>query len=353
MTTLDLTDPSPPGRWRAPAAWLGGVIVYALVLHFQIGLPFSITIRSSAVYVVSLALLSYPARRWARRSLAPARPVTTLAVIHAAFACATLAAWFGVNLFWDWMTIGPSFWVIVYANNWLFQLLFGTMTYGTVIGLTIAVESFRRERDRERREAALLVQARDAELGAIRSQFQPHFVMNALNSLLTLIDRDPVQARAMVVRLADVMKEVFDREDTPLVPLARELDLIRAYLDVEHVRFGSRLTVSIDVDAAAAQAMVPAFLLQPIVENAVKHGIAPFSGPGRISIGARIENGTLIVVVRDSGRNEVGDAHASGGRGLALTRRRLQTMYGDRQSLALSNETDGVAVRMQMPAEAS
>ena len=135
--------------------------------------------------------------------------------------------------------------------------------------------------------------ARDAELGAIRAQFQPHFVLNALNSLLALIDKDPALARTMVVRLADVMKSVFDRMDVPAVPLERELDLVKAYLDVERIRFGARLSAAFEIDDAARGVLVPPFLLQPIVENAVKHGIAPNAAPGTVRVSARVHNGRL------------------------------------------------------------
>jgi sensor histidine kinase YesM len=351
-STIDLTDPSPPVPWRGIAAWLAAVVIYALVLHFQIGLPLWMTFRQGAVYVLSLAVVSAPARAWARQSLAVPRSAARLVGLHAMLAVATVAAWFSVNLLWDWLLLGPSFWPIIYANNWLFQLLSGLTAYGTVIGLTIAAASFRRERERERREAALLIQARDAELGAIRSQFQPHFVLNALNSLLALIDRDPAAARAMVVRLSDVMKEVFDREDTPLVPLSREIDLVRAYLDVERVRFGPRLAVNIDVADAARHASVPAFLLQPVVENAVKHGIAPFAGPGRVAIAAAIAGRDLVITVSDTGTRGVAEA-GRGGRGLALTRRRLQTLFGDRQSLSLTGGPSGTVARIALPATPS
>jgi len=352
MTTIDLSEQSPPIPWRAPAAWAVAVVVYAFVLHWQIGLPLTQTLRQSAVYVLSLAGFSIPARRWARRSLQSAKSATWLFWQHAVIAGVTVSAWLAFNLVWDRWMLGPDFWVIIYANNWLFQLLSGATAYGTVIGLTVTVESWHRERAREQREAALLVQARDAELGAIRSQFQPHFVLNALNSLLALIDRDPAAARTMVVRLADVMKEVFDREDTPLLPLSREVDLVRAYLDVEQVRFGPRLAVTIDVSDSASQTTVPAFLLQPIVENAVKHGIAPSSDPGRIAIAARVTGGNLVLTVSNTGSRAVPEL-AGGGRGLALTRRRLQTLYGDRQSLTLIREGTIVVARITFPVESS
>lgn len=350
-STLDLTEPARALPWRAAAAWLAALVAYALVLHFQVGLPLWMTFRQGIIYVLSLALVSTPARAWARTSLFVPRPAILLVGVHVLLAAATVAVWFSIIVLWDRWMLGPGFWTIIYANNWLFQLLSGLTAYGTVIGVTIAAASFRREREREQREAALLVQARDAELGAIRSQFQPHFVLNALNSLLALIDRDPAAARAMVVRLSDVMKEVFDREDTPLVPLSRELDLVRAYLDVERIRFGQRLAVDIDVAEAARQVSVPAFLLQPVVENAVKHGIAPFSGAGRVAIAAAIAGDDLVITVSDSGTRGV--SASSGGRGLSLTRRRLQTMFGDRHGLSLTGGPGGTVARIALPATAS
>lgn len=355
MTTIDLTEPESTSLpWRAPVGWLVAVVVYAFVLHWQIGLPLEVTFRQSAFYVLSLAVLVMPAQWWARRSLAAHRTSAALFTQHMVVAVLTIGAWFGVNLLWDRWNVGPNFWLIIYASNWLFQLLFAVTAYGTVIGLTLAGEGWRRERERERREAALLIQARDAELGAIRAQFQPHFVLNALNSLLALIDRDPALARTMVVRLADVMKEVFDREDTPIVPLDREVGLTRAYLDIEQIRFGSRLTVTIDVDPRARDVPVPAFLLQPIVENAVKHGIAPFAGPGTIDINARVAGESLVVTVKDSGTGGVSPANglSVGGRGLTLTRRRLETIYGQRQTLSLEPAAGGVVATITVPLEA-
>src|SRR5262249_19177243 len=143
--------------------------------------------------------------------------------------------------------IGPYYWR-VYTGTWLFQLLFAASVYGTVRGLMLGATFWRRDRERERREAALELAARDLELSAIRTQFQPHFVLNALNSLLALIDDDPALARTMVVRLADLTTAVFDRGDLHELPLERELDLVRAYLDVERIRLGSRLAVRFDIE---------------------------------------------------------------------------------------------------------
>ena len=240
----------------------------------------------------------------------------------------------------------------------------------TVRGLTLTAQAWTRERERERREAALVVAARDSELAAIKTQFQPHFVLNALNSLLALIDRDPALARTMVVRLSDLMKAVFDRADLHEVALERELDLVRAYLDVERIRLGARLSVQFDIDDAARGVMVPPFLLQPLVENAVKHGVAPFARPGLVRVTAHLRDDRVHVTIGDSGVSQTPftasaslpstELRAGGtgpstllgtGLGLQLTRRRLETVYGQGYHMTFDREADGTAVHLDLPAD--
>ena len=262
-----------------------GVLLYALVLTVQVGLPFSISLQQSAVYLYSLAR-PLDSRSPVDAALAgvgsadAARQIT----LYVAGRLATVGLWLWGNMLLQPAHDRPAVLDVIYAGNWIFQLLFAVTVYGTVVGLSLTAQAWRRERDRDRREAELMLVARDAELGAIRAQFQPHFVLNALNSLLALIDTDPALARTMVVRLADVMKSVFDRMDVPAVPLERELDLVKAYLDVERIRFGARLSAAFEIDDAARGVLVPPFLLQPIVENAVKHGIAPIAAPGTVRV---------------------------------------------------------------------
>jgi signal transduction histidine kinase len=349
-TTIDLSDRAPArSRWRGPALWTAGVVLYALVLSLQIGLPPSIALVQSAIYLYSLAILSIPARWWMRKTMAAGRPSAGQIALHVAAGLTTVGVWFSLDVLYNRYTIGPAYWGLVYEGNWIFQLVFAITVYGTVLGLTMTAEAWRRERDRDRREAELMVLARDAELAAIRAQFQPHFVLNALNSLLALIDSDPALARTMVVRLADVMKSVFDRIDVPAVPLERELELVKAYLDVERIRFGPRLQVAFEIDDAARGVLVPPFLLQPIVENAVKHGIAPSAAPGTIRVRASLHDRQLDLEVLDSGTG--GSSVPGSGRGLALTRRRLETTYRDAYELTFDRAATGTAVRITMPAD--
>jgi signal transduction histidine kinase len=354
--TIDLSDAPDRRRWWVPVlGWSAAVLMYALMLRVQIGLPFRYGLPNAAVYVYTLALLMIPVRRWCARLHDVSRPVSTIAVAHAAMAIAVLAIWFGVQFAFHRLTIGPFFWRLVYADSWLFQIVTGALAYGAAVGVTIAAQAWARERQRDRREHELVIAARDAELSVLKAQFQPHFVLNALNSLLALVDRDPALARTMIVRLADLMKAVFERADTDQVPLERELDLVRAYLDVERIRLGSRLAVTFEIDDAARGAMVPALLLQPIVENAVKHGVAPYATARYVEVQAAIAHGRLQIVVRDAGHGaspQVPAALAFGtGRGLQITRRRLDGAYGDGYRLTFNREPSGTAVRIDLPAE--
>ena len=356
MTTIDLSDAPDRRRWWMPVlGWTGAVVVYALMLRVQIGLPFRYGLPNAAVYVYTLAVLIIPVRRWCARLHDVSRPVPAIAAAHAAMAIFVLAIWFGAQFAFHRLTIGPEFWRLVYADSWLFQIVTGALAYGAALGVILASLAWARERQRAHREHELVVAARDAELSVLKAQFQPHFVLNALNSLLALVDRDPALARTMIVRLADLMKAVFDRADTDLVPLERELDLVRAYLDVERIRLGSRLAVTFDIEDAARGAIVPALLLQPIVENAVKHGVAPYATTRSVEVKAAIERGRLQIIVRDAGDGPaaapVPGLALGTGRGLQITRRRLDGAYGDGYRLTLNREPSGTAVRIDLPEE--
>jgi signal transduction histidine kinase len=364
MTEYDLSDrPHASTWWKWLPVWAAAAVAYTFALHSQVGVPLRSAIAVSVLYYATLALLMLPVSAATARLLS--RPVLVAVAAHVAMAIAVVAVWQGVMVAFYRATIGPHYWTVVFERKWAFQVLYAVALYGTALSVTLTVQSWRRERERERREAELMMAARDAELLAVKAQFQPHFVLNSLNSLLALIDVDPALARTMVVRLADLMKSVFDRIDVPSVPLERELELVRAYLDVERIRLGSRLSVSLDIDDAARGVPVPPFVLQPLVENAVKHGVAPYAGPRAISIVARVLDASVRVTVTDSGPPPSPEGQptllsasprpsASTGRGLHITRRRLETVYGNGYSLTLDrHEHAGTAVHLELPLQGS
>ncbi len=180
-------------------------------------------------------------------------------------------------------------------------------------------------------------------------QLQPHFLFNALHTVGQLIRTgQPARAVQVVAGLGELLRRVLDGAATQEVPLKQELDFLRSYLDIEQIRFRDRLKVVLDPDPEALDATVPHFILQPLVENAIKHGIASRATVGRVLIGARRIDGTLHLTVRDDGSG-LSDA-AARGVGLANTSARLRQLYGDQASFEVVNMADGgVIARIVLP----
>lgn len=201
------------------------------------------------------------------------------------------------------------------------------------------------------REERLREMATMSELKALKAQINPHFLFNALNSISALIEQDPSAAERTIERLAWIFRGTLLASEKESVPLRQELELVDAYLDIERARFGERLTVTQSVSAEAADVPVPPLILQPIVENAVRHGISPRVEGGRLSIEAFVANGRLLVSVRDDGpgmRGEDPERAMSRGFGLRNVRDRLITRFGDNASFSLGGER-GTAVELAIP----
>jgi len=212
-----------------------------------------------------------------------------------------------------------------------------------------AVAWARRRREREAELERHLIQA---QLDALRQQLQPHFLFNALNAVSTLIADDPPAAQRMIARLAELLRLALDERNAAEVPLWRELELAHSYLAIEQVRFGDRLAINVDVPPDARQAMVPGLLLQPLLENAVRHGLARRRGPGSIEVVARVEDTALSLRVVDRGtapRDDAGSSDGGGGIGLGNVRARLRHLYGDAQRLEFVPTADGTAVELHLP----
>lgn len=225
--------------------------------------------------------------------------------------------------------------------------------YLPIIVVAHAVLYYTRYREREVRTAQLQAQLSDAKLLALKSQLQPHFLFNTLHSISSLMLRDVHAADTMIARLSDLLRMSLEDEGQHLTSLKRELDFTQAYLDIERIRFGERLTIIFDVPPEALDIMVPHFLLQPLVENSIKHGISKRSSGGEIFVGAGIARDTLRLTVRDngSGKDPTGTpGPLKSGIGLRGTRERLRTLYGGDQQLEINYWADGsVEVTISLP----
>jgi two-component system, LytTR family, sensor kinase len=231
--------------------------------------------------------------------------------------------------------------VIVHSvyNNFFF--------YWLQAGVAHALVFSSRERKRERMAAELERELARAELDALKAKLHPHFLFNTLHSISALVHVDAEAADRMIARLSELLRQVLDHSATQEVPLAEELRCLRAYLEIERARLGERLRVVEDVEEEALGALVPHWVLQPLVENAVRHGIAPRAAPGQVTIAARRDGDRLCLSVRDNG---VGLRHESrvseGGLGIATTRARLRRLYGEAQELELVPSPDGGAATL-------
>jgi two-component system LytT family sensor kinase len=206
--------------------------------------------------------------------------------------------------------------------------------------------------ERQSREARLRQLAAQAELKALRAQINPHFLFNSLNTIADLIVTDPPKAEVMTLLLSKVFRHVLMNTDQQLTPVAEEMEFLRTYLGIEQVRFGDRLSVRMELDPAVAQEKIPSLILQPVVENAIKHGLAPKIGAGRLSITAKPEGEFVRLAVEDDGVGAMAaPAPASGnGLGLKIIAERLRTLYHDRATLRFEPaETAGSRVTILIP----
>ena len=237
-----------------------------------------------------------------------------------------------------------------YLSWILISIPWSVFMYFTVLGCVHAVAYFNEAREREAHAARLATQLAEARLGALRMQMHPHFLFNSLNAVGVLVrDRNTVAATRMLERLGDVLRQVL-RTDLPHeVTLADELEFLAQYLAIEQERFSDRLRVHWSVEERARTALVPSFVLQPIVENAIKHGIAKRADAGRIDITARIVDRYVELSVRDDGVG-MSTADVAEGVGLSNTRERLRTLYGNEAALTLKKSpTGGMEVTVRIP----
>jgi len=222
--------------------------------------------------------------------------------------------------------------------------------YWAIIGLQHAVDYYRQARARELRAARLEVRLVQSQLQALQQQLHPHFLFNTLHAISTLVHRDPDKADVMIEKLSDLLRITLRKVAVQEVELAEELEYLRAYLDIEQVHFGPRLLISYRIDVAALDVLVPTLILQPLVENAIRHGLEPQVRGGSLSIEAQADGDTLWLRVRDNGVGFAKGLHRRDGLGLANTRSRLDRLYGEQAAVTMrENPGGGVLVDLYLP----
>jgi LytS/YehU family sensor histidine kinase len=225
------------------------------------------------------------------------------------------------------------------------------MTYWAIVGLSHALLYYRESRDRELRASQLETRLVEAQLKTLQQQLHPHFLFNTLNAISALMHRDVAAADRTLVRLSDLLRLTLERLGEQEVTLDEELDFLRKYLDIERTRFADRLIVRFDIEPETLQAFVPTLLLQPLVENAIKHGVARKAGAGHIDIKARRDHDKLWMEIRDDGvgLSEDGLTALHKGIGVSTTHARLQHQFGADFRFEFHKLSQGVAVIVAVP----
>jgi ligand-binding sensor domain-containing protein len=233
-----------------------------------------------------------------------------------------------------------------------------TIWFSVLLGLSLLAVAagvmmlYKRDRDRELQASQLESKLTQAQLQILEMQLQPHFLFNTLNGIMVLIREDPETASLMIARLSEFLRLTLESAGAQEVTLRRELEFLDRYVQIERLRFGDRLTVEQDVPHELLDAMVPNLILQPLVENAIRHGVSKRRGQALISIGVTRDDGTLSIHVRDNGTGlpTRGSAELKEGVGLSNTRARLRHLYGQKQRFELNSPPDGgVSVLLSLP----
>ena len=316
--------------------------------------PWSFAVTRSLADWYVFALLSLPAIAFSRRFPLGCAPLPLLTAVHGVASLLFSLLWMLLRATVEVVLEGSPFHEIL-RQALLATLFFNLLVYWVVIAVAHAASFYESLRERERRTLELERRVTEARLLALQMQLNPHFLFNALHGVSALMYRDVDAADRMLVKLSSLLRHALDRTDAQQVPLRDELAFLDRYLELEQIRFGGRLSVYHEIDDAATRALVPNLVLQPLVENALKHGIEPQVRPGHITLRARVLDASRVrLEVEDNGRGLAPGKSAEGGIGTANTRNRLRQLYGRSASVEfLPGRDGGLRVALEFPLEFS
>ena len=271
------------------------------------------------------------------------------------FIAAALVSSLWVGLAWAWVSLlskAPAFPQLDHRFAPQLRMLWsvGFLLYAIAIARNYVILSQEASREAEERFLEASILAREAELKALKAQVNPHFLFNSLNSISALTSIDPAKAREMCILLAEFLRMTLGLGEKNGIPLSEELLLLERFLAIEKVRFGARLEMQEEIQEESKSVFIPPLILQPLVENAVVHGIANLPEGGRVRLRSSCEDGLLSLVMESTFDPEATPQRRSG-RGLTNVRRRLETRYGDRASLRVATEAQTFRVSLSLPIE--
>ena len=336
------------------AVWLGaGVLLAGLYTRFGLGWIEALALLSPLFLVYAFVCLS----AWYVSRATPLTTSSILRVLLSSAAASTFASALWLALAQAWiaalsMTAAFAPAADRYAQQLPFMFAFGILLFLLSLAFHYVLLAFESALRAKRRQLELEVVTREAELRALRAQIDPHFLYNSLNSISALTGSDAAGARRMCLLLGEFLRNTLDVSARQRIPLAEELALAGRYLKIEQVRFGSRLRVEQRVDEDAAACLVPPLVLQPLVENAVTHGIAKLLDGGLVRLDISQSNGSLVIVLENPFDGDSGGATArAGGMGLDNVRNRLDAMFGRDARMDVRAQDGQFRVELHIPTD--
>jgi two-component system, LytTR family, sensor kinase len=272
---------------------------------------------------------------WRMALLAPAQIVTTY-----------MAHYVGLAILGQRPPVTLAAWLVGLQGGIVWGTLTGFLYYWLILGIQAAFVYQRMYQQQRVTSAELEGLLTEARLEALRLQVHPHFLFNTLNAISAFVEADPERARRMISRLGELLRRTLDGGSAAELPLARELDLLGPYLEIQRIRFGDRLSIEVDVSNGTAAALIPTLMLQPLVENAVEHGVSRTSNGARVRLSAERSGDQLRLEIADNGP---GPTKSGDGIGLANTRARLAGLYGSAGRLELAAAAGGTVVTIELP----
>jgi Putative regulator of cell autolysis len=331
------------GLWLAFGVFIA---VHSYVVRAQAGKPiswgraFSLDLPYVAIWALLTPLILYLSRRFPLycRSWLPHLGIHLGATV--VVSCVQRAAW-ELSMFYLLRGGTDGFTLSWLVRSIVYALDYGVLFYWIVVLAAHAVHFYQRYQEGQRLAAQLETQLVQSQLQALRAQLHPHFLFNTLHTISALVQEDPEAAERMIARLSEFLRLALENSGAHEVPLHKELEFLERYLEIERIRFADRLIVEFDVDPSTLDAGVPNLILQPLVENAIRHGISRSAHQGKVCITAKRQDGFLVLKVADNGGGIPLEGPVREGVGLTNTRARLRGLYGASHSFELCSGAEG------------
>ena len=331
-------------------AWLVLAACQSLLIYYVYGSDLDAAIYDGAISMILYGLLGlavwFPVR-YILRDGSQVYPTVFNVVLTGSV---SIVAWLFITRFLVKVFVAEKIdYVIFWHSSLVFRITAGILIYLVIILIYYLFISASQLAAKAARQAQLEAQVRNGELMMLRSQINPHFLFNSLNSISSLTVTDPLKAREMIVKLSDFMRySLSSRNDQP-VTLSNELQSLRLYLQIEKIRFGDRLSIEEDITPEALKTLMPGMLLQPLYENAIKHGVYESTGEVVIRTTAGVEAGLVVMSIVNNVDTEAVVTRKGAGIGLKNVSSRLELFFGDKANLTVNSTDDSFTVILRFP----